>query len=81
MVMEIGDGDSSDTEIDVSVLRSCILGNSPGSIVKKTGFSERAVRESLKRLVEAELVTHNPKTRYYFATDRGSNFISIVINI
>lgn len=81
MVMAIGDGNSSDTEIDVSVLHACILGNSPGRIAKKIGISDRAVRESLERLVKAGLVSQSRKSRYYFATDRGANFISTIFNI
>jgi predicted ArsR family transcriptional regulator len=64
MVMAIGDGNSSNTEIDVRVFRACILGNSLGRIAKKIGISERTVKESLERLVKAGLVSQRRKRRY-----------------
>jgi len=77
MVMAIGYRNNSKCDIDMSILRVCILGETIDGIVGKTGVSAGVAEDSLARLEKAGLLSHSGSNcTYYFATESGEHFIS-----
>ena len=73
LVMEI---DPPNADNDLAVLRAAILGDTLGSIARKTRLPQARVRESLGRLLKSKNIQRNPGNRYYFVTAYGEKMLS-----
>ena len=75
-VMAIQTEGQSDNEVEISILRVCIMGDSRQRIARKTGLSQNRVNEGLDRLVKAKMLSFERGTGYFFVTSKGEHFLS-----
>jgi predicted transcriptional regulator len=66
------------SEIDYTLLKAAILGDTVSRIARKTGMEEKAARQQLEALRASRLVDKNKRQEgiYYYVTGRGERFMT-----
>lgn len=75
MVMIVHDSRSQEN-IEIVVMQACILGYSFTRIARKTGMSERTLKNSLARMIKAKIVSQDRKNQYYLVTEKGERLLA-----
>ena len=74
MVMEIFA--DPENEVELKIMRACILGDSLRGIMRKTGIPESTLKTHLQELVKTRMLALNRVSRYYFVTAKGERLLS-----
>ena len=66
-----------ESEMDLQIMRACILGDALKGIMRKTGIPQSTLKVHLHKLVKTRMLAINRISRYYFVTAKGERLLSV----